>query len=454
MQYINRIQGKISSLLNLDSDPLFKSVFKGSSVTLVARLANAFILLIINLIVARNYGSEVVGVLAVANSILNVTFIFNLFGANTAILRLVPEYKSKYSPGSAREVYYRTLRIVFGLAPFISGFIVLFGYFWLKYQDASVDIGLLFITAALSPLYSIYKINTETIRAFFHNRLYALAHVLPALTNILLLFGFIFLLPDQRGPLWAFYGSNVLIAIGTWWIVRSILPPKVIGENIVAIPYMEIVLISVPMGISMGINQMMSYLDNLILGIYRPEAEVGIYSTAVKLSVLMGFVIFSVNAASASKFSQLYYSDRKAELMSLVKKSNNFIVWASFPIFLVLIVAGKPILSMFGTEFIVGFPTLVLLVTSAFINAIGGSNGLFMNMTGSQNQQRNIMLTALAVYVGLNFLLIPLLGYNGAAWARLISTLEWNLASTIAIYRNTGHWISYLPEFIRKKIEG
>lgn len=452
MIYFEKIKRQISTLFRLDNDPLFKGVFKGSTITLVARLANAFILLLINLIIARKYGSDVVGVLAVVTSILNISFIFNLFGANTALLRLIPEYKSKFSQGSAREVYHRTVHLVLGFAPVISGLMVLIGYLWIKLQNPTdMDYGLVIVMAVLSPLYSLYKLNTETTRAFFQNKLYALAHVLPALTNLVLLIVIIFLSPDDRGPLWAFYGSNILIAIGTWWMVRSILPPIVPGESIEKIPYRDLLTISIPMGISMGINQMMGNLDNLILGIFQSEAEVGVYSTAVKLSILMSFIIFSVNAASASKFSQLYYSNRQSDLMSLVKKSNSFIVWFTLPIFLVLIIAGKPILATFGAEFKDGYASLIILSVSGLINAIGGSNALFMNMTGAQKQQQNIMLFALAGYVILNFLLIPWLGYDGSAWARLISTFGWNLAATVAIYRKTGHWISYIPGFVRNR---
>lgn len=452
MNFYGKVKRSISTILNLDSDPLFKSVFKGSSITLIARLSNAFILLVINLIIARKYGSGVVGVLAVVNSTLNISYIFILFGSNTALLRLIPEYKSKYSPGSAREVYKRSITLVLAFAPVISGLIILVGFLWIKIQQpVDIDYSLILIMAVLAPLYSIYLLNTETTRAFFKNKLYALAHVLPAVTNLILLVIFIFVTPDERVPLWAFYGSNLLIAIGTWWIVRGILPKRIPGESIVKIPYRDLLAISIPMGVSMGIYQMMGNLDNLILGIFKSEAEVGIYSTTVKLSIIMSFIIFSINAASASKFSQLYYSNHQTELMSLVKKSNRFIVWFTLPIFLLLVLAGKPILSLFGSEFKVGYTALIVLAVSGMINAIGGSNGLFMNMTGSQKQQQIIMLFALAGYIILNFLLIPWLGYNGSAWARLISTFGWNLAATIVIYRKTGHWISYLPEFVRNR---
>jgi O-antigen/teichoic acid export membrane protein len=451
MNIFHSIQKIIISRLNFDNDPHFKSVFRGSSITLVARLANAFTLLIINFIIAKEFGSEDVGVLAVVSSVLNVIIIFNVFGTSTAILRLVPEYKSKFSSGSAREVYKRTLITILSLAPIISGLIIIIGYYWIKHENPSdIRFSFVLILAALSPLFSLYKINTESIRAFFHNKLYSFALVLPALTNLILLIFFVVFFPDHRSPLWAFYGSNLLIAIGSSWMMKSILPAAVAGEIIEKIPYKTLLSISVPMGISMGISQIMGNLDNLILSYYRPETEVGIYSIAVKLSLLMSFVILSVNAAAASKFSQLNYSNRQPELMILVKKTNIFIVWFTIPIFLGLVVLGKPILFAFGPEFNEGYLALIILSIGGLVNAIGGSNALFMNMTGSHNQQQIIMIGALAVYILLNIVLIPQYGYIGSAWARLISTFGWNLAATTFIYQKTGHWISYLPDFLRK----
>lgn len=448
---LNSIISKVKSFLSIDGDPIFGNIVRGGSVTLFARILNALLLLIINIFVARLYGSGVVGVLAIINSFLNITFLFNLFGTNIAVLRLVPEYCTKYSDTSGREVWIRIQNLVVMISPILSILIIGIGVLWDYFAPSSrISLPYFYVAAILTPFFSFLKLNTEALRAFFHTRLYALANILPASANLLLLLVLAVIRRNLTDPIWAFTGSNVLIWMVTTLMVISILPRKDLNKPISRIPYQELLNISLPMGISFGITQGMNYLDTIVLGIYRPEAEIGVYSTVVKLAALTGFIIYSINAVSASKFSELHFSQRNNELFALAKKSSNLIFWMSLPILFVLLIFGKFLLGIFGTEFISGYLALVLLVGGQFIDSIGGSNSVYLDMTGSQSKLKNIMLVTILLYVILNLVLIPKMGINGSALTRLISAAFWNLMASFYILKKTGNWISYLPGFLRK----
>ena len=196
-----------------------------------------------------------------------------------------------------------------------------------------------------------------------------------------------------------------------------------------------------------------SNFDILILGLFRSEAEIGIYSIASKLSLLTGFVISSINAVSAPQFSQLHFSQQRKALITLASKSSRLIFWASFPILLILSIGGKYFLGIFGAEFAAGYTILVILVMKEFINAAGGSVGNFLNMTGSHADFRNIMIIAALVNIIMNLILIPRWGLIGAAITSLVTYFFWNLACSIRIYQQTGKCISYIPTFIRKRYD-
>jgi O-antigen/teichoic acid export membrane protein len=206
------------------------------------------------------------------------------------------------------------------------------------------------------------------------------------------------------------------------------------------------------MGITAGLLLFISNFDTLLLGFLRTEAETGIYSITQKLSLLTGFVIASINAVSAPQFSELYFSNKKQELLSLAIKSSRLIFWASLPILIALMVGGKFFLGFFGQEFISGYPILIILVAKEFINAAGGSVGYYQNMTGSHIQFRNIVIIAVLLNIVLNLILIPRYGILGAAITSLFTTLFWNLTSSILIYRQTGRCISYIPTPLRKRL--
>jgi O-antigen/teichoic acid export membrane protein len=66
-------------------------------------------------------------------------------------------------------------------------------------------------------------------------------------------------------------------------------------------------------------------------------------------------------------------------------------------------------------------------------------------MTGYQQQYNRIIITAAAIGIGLNFLLVPILGIEGAAYSSTISKIIWNLWSVYFVYKNLGLVSIYLP---------
>ncbi len=452
---VERIKQRIRQFLRTENDPIFRSVFRGSSVVLAARVGNAILLMGINLLVARLFRSEMVGILALINSILVIASIFSTFGTTNSILRLVPEYAQKGSSSAVRIVIHKMALLVAGISPIISLILVL-GIFGWKYlfPDKPIQVTIFLVTALFLPLFSLSKLYTEALRALQKTWHYALAHILPSLTNLIFLVVLIGFFQKPDLPLWAFFISGMLVFLITWILVSRSEPPKLLADSSLVAPTIkEITSISIPMGITTGMLLIIANFDVLLLGFYRSETEVGIYSIASRLALLTGFIISSINAVSAPQFSELNYSDQKPQLLSLAIKSSRLIFWASFPILLVLILGGKFFLGLFGREFVIGYSILVVLVIKEFVNAIGGSVGLYLSMTGSHIIYRNIILIATVINVLLNFLLIPLLGMIGAAIANLICVFFWNFTASLIIYRQTGRCISYIPTFIRERLQ-
>ena len=409
----------------------------------------------INLIIARLYRSDMVGILALISSILVIASIFSQLGTTHSILRMVPEYTQRGSASAARVVIHKMALLITLISPLISLLLVLGAFGW-KYlfPDKPIQVTIFLVTALFLPFFSLSKLYTEALRALKKTRLYALAHLLPSLTNLILLVLLILLIKDPDLPVWAFFGSGMLVFLITWILVMRYEPVESDQALPVSGPtYREITNLSIPMGISSGLFLVLSNFDILMLGILRSTAETGVYSIASKLALLTGFIIFSINAVSAPHFSQLFYANQKDELLSLAIKSSRLIFWASFPILVILVIGGKFFLGVFGPEFVVGYPILLLLVLKEFVNAAGGSVGQYLNMTGSHIQLRNIVLIAAILNIGLNLVFIPLWGMIGAAVANLVCVFFWNLTASVIIYRGTGKCISYIPTFIRERFQ-
>ncbi len=111
---------------------------------------------------------------------------------------------------------------------------------------------------------------------------------------------------------------------------------------------------------------------------------------------------------------------------------------------------GRPVLSLlFGSDFTVAYPAMVILVLGLFVNSISGSTGVFMNMTGRQKAFRNIAMTASGVNIILNLILTPNLGIYGAAISGMATIIFWNLYTLAYIKKKHGQTIGYLPLLVR-----
>ncbi len=133
-------------------------------------------------------------------------------------------------------------------------------------------------------------------------------------------------------------------------------------------------------------------------------------------------------------------------LLYVAKRAAKLIFWTTVPVLIGLLVLGEPLLEqLFGPQFVKAYPALFLMVLGQFINAVSGSTGLFMNMTGREVVFRNIVLSAALINIVMNYFLTPRYGIVGAACAYMISISFWNISTLIFTKRAYGRTIGYFP---------
>lgn len=433
---------------NLVSDTRFSEILTGSAWALSARfLATAFGL-VFNIIVARFYGAEVVGIVAVVNSFLLLATIFTVFGTDISILRLIPEHLAKYSPASAFKIYRKTkfLVIVFSLATgtmlfFASDMIAdkLFSKPHLSFYFA--------LASGFIVFQSIMRLNTQAVRGLRLSRVFALMLVLPQSFNLFFLIAVGLFCPAMHVPVYAVLFGFAMTSITGWFIMeynfKRLMKPN---DYVHSMPSQAILSISLPMLMTTSINFLIAQTGVIMLGMFRTEAEVGYYVIAVKLAMLSSFVIQAVNSMAGPKFSELFHTDKIDELFHVAIKSTKLIFLTTIPILLGLIVFGRPILShVFGSNFVVVYPAMTILVFGEFINTITGLSGMFLNMTGKQNVLKNIMFSAAVLNILINLWLIPKLGFNGAAIVTAASLCFWKISSFVYIRIKFKKHVGYFP---------
>jgi len=445
------VRQKYRSLL---SDKRFSEILTGSAWALSARVVSAGLGMITSIIIARAYGAEVLGVVAVMNSFLILISIFTVLGTKTSILRLIPEHLAKYSPASAFSVYRKTQFFVAGTS-LVAGMLLYWGSdFIAETVFSKPHLQLYFALGAIFVFFkSIMLLNTQAVRGIRMIRAFAFMQLLPSLSKLVILVPITIFFFHRDNPIYAMFASLAIAAVAGAWIMDRAFKKMSSSKDILRpTPLREILSISLPMLMTAAMTFLIGQTGVIMLGIFRPEAEVGYYSVAVTLATMAAFVLRAVNSIAAPKFSELFYKGNMDELFYVARKSAKLIFWTTVPIFLFLLLFGKTVLALlYGPDFSVAYFSMIFLIFGQFVNSISGSTGIFMNMTGNQKIFRNIMIVTAFLNVFLNLWLIPGFGIHGAAVAGMVSMVFWNVATLIYIKLKYGRMIGYLPLLTRDR---
>lgn len=433
---------------NLISDKKFSEILTGSAWALAARIAATGFGLISSIIVARFYGAAMVGTVAVINSFLMLATIFTVLGTNTSLLRLIPEHLVKYSPTSAFKIYRKTQFMVIivslftGTLFFFAANLIAANFFSKPHLAPYFALASVFIVFK-----SLEQLNTQAVRGLRLIKLFALMQMLPLALNLLILVILGLLLSLREAPVYALLGGIAITGTVGWFVMEYAFRKKMqTMDPVHPMGTREILAISLPMLMTTTMTFLIGQTGVVILSVFRSETEVGYYAIAVKLATLTSFVLNAVNAIVGPKYSELFHSGQMDELFYVAKKSSKLIFFTTTPILLGLIILGKPFLGIiFGREFTMAYPALLILITGQFFNSISGGTGMFMNMTGQQNTFRNIVLLAALSNVCLNLLLTPNYGIYGAAIAGMASIIGWNAAALYCIKLKYGKTTGYFP---------
>lgn len=176
--------------------------------------------------------------------------------------------------------------------------------------------------------------------------------------------------------------------------------------------------------------------DVLMVGALVGTTAAGVYEIAARLAEAVGFGLLAVNSIAAPMISELHESGETGDLQDLLTLGARGVLILALPAVLVLTLGGRPILSMFGSEFVEGYPVLLVLTLGQFVHALAGSVGFVMIMTDHHRESAVIIGSSAMLNVLLNFWFIHLWGVEGAAFATAATTILWNVVLLRFVWTN------------------
>jgi len=175
--------------------------------------------------------------------------------------------------------------------------------------------------------------------------------------------------------------------------------------------------VSLPLLLVGGVQVTLNYIDTIMIGILGNLEQVGIYSIAARVSMLVLLGMQAVNMVAAPLIAE--YHDKKSthEFQEFVSSCSRWNFVLSIPLLVLVIGWGDWVLSVFGEQYQSGYMALMLLGVGQFVNVSMGPVGFMLTMTGHQTDGLKILTLSLMVNVLLNFPAIYYYGLNGAAGA-------------------------------------
>jgi O-antigen/teichoic acid export membrane protein len=202
--------------------------------------------------------------------------------------------------------------------------------------------------------------------------------------------------------------------------------------------------ISLPILLVEGFYLLLSYTDVLVLQQFRSSQEVGVYFAVVKTLALVSFIHYAMAATTAHRFAELNAIGDKARLSAYVAHAIRWTFWPSLATTALLLALGKPLLWLFGPQFVRGYDIMFVAAVGLVVRSAIGPVERLLNMLGHQHICALAYALAFAMNLALCVALAPRFGGHGAAAATSISlTFETVLLFWIVRWRLGLHVLAF-----------
>ncbi len=396
---------------------------RGSLVTLVGAAGSAFLGFAFSLLLARSLGPTGAGVVLQAVAAFTIALSVARLGLDTTAVWLLPRLMSteRHRVGQALVALLLPALLVpsiVSLAWFLVRWLVGAGS-----MDPQVT-GAISVSALFLPAASVMTVALAATRAF--------GGVVPfnAIGNIAV--------PGLRPLLlWLVVlvgGGTTAAALG-WalpWLVGAVLSLLVLARQVRRARQVaegswrpdaemrtRIRRFALPRVIASGLDQSITWLDVVLVGIILGSTAAGVYGSASRFVSAGALVATALRIVVAPRFSALLNEERHAEVEELYAVTARWILLMGAPAYLVLAVFAPTVLGWLGGGFGDGVVPMIILCLGSIVVLAAGNVQALLLMSGRSAASAINKLVVLTFNVVGNLILVPRVGIVGAAsvWA-------------------------------------
>lgn len=376
------------------------------------------------IVIARLLTPEAYGEVSIGIAIMSITVTIALVGLRQG----VPRYISRYDDQRDIRGAWLTGLLIGGAVgvALAAGLILGADTVVALLFDRSDAAALLVLFALAIPFVIGMQVGVGAVRGLENTiyRTYTRDILYPGLRLVVL----VALLATGAGILAAGY-AYVLAAAVTFVAIHLLLHRllPLVGE--VRTHARKMLVFSIPLVLSTVLSRLLTRTDTLMLGFFRSSFEVGLYSAAFPLASALVLFLSSFGFMYLPVASRLDAADKRDEIDAIYKLTTKWIFVLTFPGFLTLVAFPDDVLAaLFGAEYVPASAALSILAVGFFTRAAFGRSRETISALGFTTYLLVTNVFAFGLNVGLNLVLIPRYGPEGAAVASALSFVGLNLA--------------------------
>jgi O-antigen/teichoic acid export membrane protein len=351
------------------------------------KFGSAFFAFLNGVLLARYLTVEGFGYYVLSFSTIMILSIPITAGIPSLITRYVSKYEVNSNIAAIKGLLIRTNGYALIAIAGIYALAVLTYFFWWN-QYAPVLVETLFYAFLLLPLLGLGALRSAALRGL---KLVILAELPDTLLRNGLLTVFIgvciasdITLTPQLAIIFQVVSAAIGFVVGLYFLQKKLL--RHLKSVTAKYHNKEWFKQTIPFSINSGIQVLKLKLLSYVLVIFGSIEAVAIFDVAMRGAALVSFTLDALNMAIAPFISSAFEHGNKKDLQNIVKKTARIIFATSLPVALLFIIGGEQLIELiFGIEYTLAYIPLAILCVGQLVNAMTGSVGLVLNMTGYQS---------------------------------------------------------------------
>jgi len=178
----------------------------------------------------------------------------------------------------------------------------------------------------------------------------------------------------------------------------------------------------------------------ILCGLFLGTEQSGLYTTAARMAGLAVFGLQSINTIAAPRIAALHGSGRTHELQDYMQMCSWGSLGFALPLAVLIGILARPLLMLFGPEFVAGQGPLLILLFGLVINAATGPVAQLLYMTGHHAACLKLYAAMATVVLALQIFCIPRYGIMGAAVITCGVQIVWNISLVFMAKARLGVW--------------